>query len=191
MQPVPSLPGWPIHLNLQLSTATRPDSHISISRAPAPTCPSSPTSSFINLHLPSGWLMAGSIWHRCASMPEEMLVGATGSPVSPNEPYLCLRLRKEFRLEFLLPHCQVLACHTAPSRLLPSACQPGGHLQRQSCLSGGRRHGQSTLHPCGLRAWAERPYSRCPHMRDSEKQEVGGLHSSIPFPPIQEEITSQ
>lgn len=153
MQPLPSLPGWPIHLNLQLPTATRPDSHISISKAPVPT---SCTHPLLPAHsLTSVCPQAGS-WQAAfgTAVPSCLRrCWREQHPVSPNEPYLCLRLRKEFRLEFLLPHCQVLACHTAPSHLVLSACQLGGHLQRQSCPSWGTKHGQSMLHPCGLRAW--------------------------------------
>lgn len=123
MQPLPSLPGWPIHLNLQLPTATRPDSHISISKAPVPT---SCTHPLLPAHsLTSVCPQAGS-WQAAfgTAVPSCLRrCWREQHPVSPNEPYLCLRLRKEFRLEFLLPHCQVLACHTAPFSPSP-VCLP-------------------------------------------------------------------
>lgn len=170
----PLFSSWLVHPPEQ-PTAARPDTHISIFRAPASTCPSSPTSSFTNLCLPPGWLMFGTTVPPCLRKCWQ-----EQCQISPNEPYLCQRLRKEFRLEFLLPSCQVLACHTAPPHLLPSACQPGGHLQGRAASLGAQGMGQSTLHPCALRPWAGRPWSWCPQIRDSGKQEVGGLHSSIP-----------
>lgn len=62
-----------------------PDTHVSISGAPAPTCPSSLTSSFVNLHLPPrGWLVASSAGTAALLLPKRCQ--QEQCPVSPNEP---------------------------------------------------------------------------------------------------------
>lgn len=181
----PLFSSWLVHPPEQ-PTAARPDTHISISRAPASTCPSSPTSSFTNLCLPPGWLMFGTTVPPCLRKCWQ-----EQCQISPNEPYLCQRLRKEFRLEFLLPSCQVLACHTAPPHLLPSACQPGGHLQGRAASLGAQGMGKARCIPVRSGHGQEGPGHGVP--RSGTVGSRRWVACTAPFlpPTTQERITSQ
>lgn len=154
-----------------------PDTHVSISGAPAPACPSSLPSSFVNLHLPPrGWLVASSAGTAALLLPSN----AQFPQMSPN--CACLRLRKEAGVPPPSlsgsgpPHSPF---PPTPLRLanLAIGFRTGGYLQRQSVL-------HLRMSAMGTRHTQEGPTDHVP--RQGTVWEAGGgwLLPLHPFSPL-------
>lgn len=178
----------PLHLLAGPSTSTcrhpvqpGPDTHVSISRAPAHACPASHISSFISLHLPpwAGLWQAALARLRICSRGDAGRSNAQFPRMSPN--CACLRLRR--RLEFLLLHCQDLVYCTAPSCPLPSALPAWRLGFRLAAVCRGRAHDISEIQLWAQGTGRKDPLTVSP---DGGQWEAGGgwfshLH---PFSPL-------
>lgn len=167
----------------------RPDTHVSISRAPAPACPSSPTSLFVNLHLPP-W--AGS-W-QAALAPLCVCSGGDAGRSNAQFPRMspncaCLRLRKEAGV----PPPSLSGSGPLHSPFPPTPIhranpaigfQAGGCLQRQSAL-------RLCISAMGTKHRQERPTRHVPSWGTVGSRRWVALTPPSLLPTPQEEATSQ